>query len=86
MSHLKVRLAAIAGSVALLALLDVSTEAEAARKKPAAYSQKQSSAVRSSYGYQAPRAFSIQPSGGYRRAPGTGILGGGPAAGSSGPP
>jgi hypothetical protein len=88
MSHLKLKLATIAGSVAVLALLGVSTDAQAAKKKHvrSSHSVSQSNAVRSSYG-QTPRVYNIQPSGGYyRAAPGTGILGGGPAAGWGGPP
>ena len=89
MSHLIPKIATIAGSVALLALLGISTDAQAAARKkhhvrnPAPVSQ----SVRSSYGYEVPRAYDFQPSGSYgRRAPGTGILGGGPAAGWGGPP
>ena len=85
MSHLEPKLAALVGGVAVLALLGISTDAEAARKKPVAKSQTQSNAVRSSYGYQ-PRSYNIQPSvGSYGPAPGTGILHGGPASGSFGP-
>jgi hypothetical protein len=91
MSHLKPKLAMIAGSVALLALLGISSDVQAASKKAharnsVATGQTQSNAARSSYGYQPPGAYNYQPSGTYyRAAPGTGILGGGPAAGWSGP-
>jgi hypothetical protein len=85
MSSPKPVLAALVGGVAMFALL--ATDAEAARKKGVAKSQTRSDAVRSSYGYQPPRAFDIQSSGGYYRpAPGTNILHGGPAAGWGGPP
>lgn len=87
MSHLRPKLAMIAGSAVLLALLGISTDAQAARKKPAAGStvqtQTYSNAVRSSYGYQSPGL----PRNAYSRpAPGTNILHGGPSAGWSGPP
>jgi hypothetical protein len=92
MSRLKPKIATIVGGVALLALLGISSDAEAARKKPHArssvsISQTQPNSVRSSYGYQTPNAFGYRTPGAYSRpAPGTGILGGGPAAGWSGPP
>ena len=88
MSSLKQKLATIVGSMALLALLGISSDAQAARKKPVVHSSvTQSNSVRSSYGYQPPSSYNYQPSGTYdRRAPGTGILGGGPSAGWGGPP